>query len=108
VSTIAAVGRRLRPRAKRRQATITARARSSAANRRQRCSRLQTVVGGGKVAGRRRQVHPSRARCHKAWSMIRVDQTRRRPTLGCGSSASIVCASRTIMPRRTISCIAGA
>ena len=37
-----------------------------------------------------------------------VDQSRRRPTLGCGSIASIVRASRAIMPERTISWIAGA
>ena len=38
------------------------------------------------MAGRRRQVQPSRARCHKAWSRLTVDQTRGRPTLG-GESA---------------------
>ena len=79
---IAAVGRRLRPRARRRQATRTARARSSTASSRQRRSRLHTVVKGGNVAGSRRQAQPSRARCHNAWSMIRVDQTRSRPDLG--------------------------
>src|ERR671933_825864 len=40
--------------------------------------------------------------------MIRVDQTRSRPTLGCGSSASIVRTSRTIIPCRSTSWIAGA
>jgi hypothetical protein len=60
------------------------------------------------IAGNRRQVQPSRAKCHKAWSMIRVDQTRWRPILGCGSIMSIIRASRTIMPRRTISWMAGA
>src|SRR3954467_6878797 len=40
--------------------------------------------------------------------MIRVDHTRSRPTLGCGSSASIVRTSRTIMPCRSTSWIAGA
>src|SRR4051794_6898252 len=105
---IAAVGRRLRPRASRRQATRIARARSSTASSRQRRSRLQTVVKGGNAAGSRRQVQPSRARCHKAWSMISVDQTRSRPTFGCGSSASIVRTGRTIIPCRDTSWIAGA
>jgi hypothetical protein len=105
---IAAVGRRLRPRARRRQATRIARARSSTASSRQRRSRLHTVVKGGNPAGSRRQAQPSRARCHKAWSTIRVDHTRSRPTLGCGSSASIVRTSRTIMPCRSTSWIAGA
>src|SRR5215203_4498485 len=40
--------------------------------------------------------------------MIRVDHTRSRPTLGCGSSASIVRTSWTIMPCRSTSWIAGA
>ena len=105
---IAAVGRRSRPRARRRQATRIARARSSTASSRQRRSRPQTVVKGGNPAGSRRQAQPSRARCHKAWSMIRVDHTRSRPTFGCGSSASIVRTSRTIMPCRSTSWIAGA
>jgi hypothetical protein len=40
--------------------------------------------------------------------MIRVDQTRSRPTLGCGSIASVVRTSRTIVPSRNTSWIAGA
>jgi hypothetical protein len=40
--------------------------------------------------------------------MVSVDQSRCRPTLGCGSIASIVRASRASMPERTVSWIAGA
>jgi hypothetical protein len=40
--------------------------------------------------------------------MIRLDQTRCRPMPGCGSIASIVCASRAIIPWRIISWMVGA
>jgi hypothetical protein len=71
-------------------------------------SRLQTVWCGGEPGGSRRQARSSRATCHKACSMIKVGQTRGRPTGAGGSIASIVTARRTSMPCRTISCIAGA
>jgi hypothetical protein len=40
--------------------------------------------------------------------MIRVDQSRGRPTLDGGSILSIVAARRPSMPWRTISCTTGA
>src|SRR5688572_28472629 len=104
---IAAVGRRFRPAARRRQATRTASARSSTARRRQREKRLHTLWCGGRPGGSRRQAQPSRARCHKAWSMISVDQSRGRPTREGGSYWSIVAATRASVPWRTISCTAG-
>jgi hypothetical protein len=60
------------------------------------------------ATGGRRQARSSRATCHRAWSMARVDQTRGRPTREGGWIASIVAARRTSMPRRTMSWIAGA
>ena len=70
--------------------------------------RLHTVWCGGEPGGSRRQARSSRAMCHKARSMARVGQTRGRPTEAGGPMASIVAAKRTSMPRRAISCMAGA
>jgi len=107
---IAAVGRRFRPPARRRQATRTASARSSTARSRQRRNRLHTLWCGGKhgPTGSRRQTQPSRARCHSAPSMVTVDQSRGRPVLQGGSIVSIVAASRTSIPCRNASWMAGA